>query len=127
MNNLEIAKQTWDDIDIDKVRDVSWFGIKYFEEKMVRNFTNNGSLLLDNLLISRNTDHTKLKGSALVCGDMTGEQDYFKNRSGISFEHVDGFDLSAESLNRFTSNHFKFTPHAIDANDIILEEATYVT
>ena len=124
---LQKAQETWDNIDVNKVRDVSWLGIAYFWRKIEKRLTANHQITLTSLFHQRYTPEElkELKGLALVCGDMASERDYFEGLPNIAFATVDGYDLSPESIKRFATDKFKFTPHVMDVNDIVLPPEQY--
>jgi len=126
-NNIKEAQYTWDTIDIKKVRDVSWLSYSCFKSNLEKNIKGRDGLTYESIILQQYgiSERNKLKGLALVCGDMTGESTFFKNTDNISFTRVDGYDLSSESLNRFKSNEFNFVPHVSNVNDILLPENEY--
>jgi len=119
---LQDARETWDNIDIDKVRNVGWLAISFFGRQMEIRLTENYQITLAYLLHQRYTPEElkQLKGLALVCGDMASERAYFEELPHIAFETVDGYDLSPESIKRFSTDKFKFIPHVMDVNDLVL-------
>lgn len=121
-DRLQKTQETWDAIDINKVRDVSWLAIRYFSLRIDERLTKNHRQPLDYLFRRRYPieDLKHLKGLVLVCGDMASERGYFESLPQIVFEMVDGYDLSPESIQRFHTEKFKFNPHILDVNDIIL-------
>ncbi len=125
---LADARETWDGMDIQKVRDVSWISIPTVNEYEFLRFGRQTSRQLYRRLLRErytNQDGKPLLGAALVCGDMIGESRFFANRHGVSFSEVDGYDLSGVSLNRFQHQDFQFNPHEQDANDLVLEPERY--
>jgi SAM-dependent methyltransferase len=132
MNNsaIEQAKQTWNEIDINQVRDVSWCSISFFGIQLAKSFSGEQSSvsfihhLLAQRLPAERLNH--LKGAAIVCGDMQAEKDFFEDSSIVQFKQVNGFDLSDISLARYTPNpNISFTPHVTDCNNLILERSSY--
>lgn len=127
---LEQAKRTWNEIDINQVRDVSWCSISFISKKIARSFSGTESpvSLIHNLLAQRLTEEhsKKLRGAALVCGDMEAERGFFENSQTVKFAEVHGYDLSEVSLAKYVSQEeVDFTPSVIDCNDLILERNTY--
>lgn len=121
--SLQKAQECWDAIDIEKVRNVSWLAIGFFGQRVQISLTAHASVTLNSLLHERHSDEElqRLKGLALVCGDMAAESGYFQGDTEIKFTSVDGYDLSAESLKRFETHEFEFFPHVEDVNDITLQ------
>lgn len=119
---LQKAGATWDTIDINQVRNVGWLTIDHYRKRIEEKMTNSYKRPLDYLLRERYSDDERLnlKGLALVCGDMTSERCYFEEKQDIRFTDVHGYDLSTESIKRFHTDSFCFTPHIMDVNDLIL-------
>ncbi len=67
----------------------------------------------------------ELVGAALVCGDMASERIWFEHGRFIQFGHVDGFDISSVSLERYSPDGFTFTPHQVDCNRLELKADHY--
>ncbi|WP_414622716.1 class I SAM-dependent methyltransferase [Calothrix sp. CCY 0018] len=129
-SNLEKAKETWNNIDIAKVRSVAWCSISYFENKTSYNFSGGESSvhLIHKLLAERlpQSKLNNLKGAALVCGDMQSERGFFELEQFIQFGEVKGYDLSEVSLGRYQPNsNINFIPNLIDCNDLILERDSF--
>ena len=125
---IERAKQVWDQFEVGKARDVSWTAIHYFEEQNVRRLTKAGDLLsfVWDLLTSRVPESREsLIGCALVCGDMKGERLYFENATGVRFCEVHGYDLSSVSLAHYKPKGIEFHAHEMDCNDLILERERF--
>ncbi|PAX54330.1 class I SAM-dependent methyltransferase [Brunnivagina elsteri] len=132
MNNsiIDKAKQTWNEIDINQVRDVAWCSISFFGRKLAKSFSGEESSvsLIHHLLVQRLPAErlNNLKGTAIVCGDMQAERGFFEDNSIVKFQQVDGFDLSDISLARYTPDeNISFTPHVIDCNNLVLERDCY--
>ena len=124
---MDFAQQAWDDFDIRRVRDVSWLGIAQIRTS-TRPFDDSPELrqIVQERLAARFAPLARSpNGAAVVCGDMSGERHKFEHYSRIAFAHVDGFDLSPKSLERFVSSAFRFTPHAADCNTFTLKPARY--
>jgi SAM-dependent methyltransferase len=120
--NLEKSQYTWDNIDIDKVRDVSWMAIRRLSRLKHYKFARDGESVITVLFRERygGEELAHMRGLALVCGDMASERFYFESQPGVSFDSVDGYDLSRESIQRFRTESFAFTGHVVDVNDIVL-------
>jgi SAM-dependent methyltransferase len=123
---LSRAQETWDRIDIRKVRSVAWSAIPYFQEVLWRRFLRGApsvhALVLE-LLAARLAARRRstARGAALVCGDMAGERAFFET-DRVPFERVDGYDLSPESLARYEpAPGLRFVPHVEDVNQLRLE------
>jgi SAM-dependent methyltransferase len=129
------AQKTWDNADIRRIRDVAWLSIPYFGQSAMQSFvgsTKEPTIFVHSLLRERisklegeDTSTMRLRGAAIVCGDMGGEREYFKK----GFEIVDGFDLSKKSLERGVENcknhGFQFNPIVSDCNTFVLKEHHY--
>lgn len=129
-SNLEKAKDTWNNIDITKVKSVAWCSISYFEQKIALQFSGeeSGVSLIHKLLAKRLPKFklNNLKGTALVCGDMQSERGFFEFDQVVKFNEVNGYDLSEVSLCRYQPNpNIKFTPTLIDCNDLVLERDSF--
>ena len=125
---LADARDTWNTMDIQKVRDVSWTAIPTVNEYEYLRFGRRATRQLYRRLLKSRYPQSlwqNFQGAALVCGDMTGESHFFKNRKGLGFSHVDGYDLSGVSLARVQSQDFNFQAHEQDANDLILPSQRY--
>lgn len=123
-DDLSRAKRTWDTIDIDKVREVAWSAIPFFQEKLWRRFCGSDSpqRFVLKLLQQRLAEHgrTAKHGIALVCGDMTGERSFLEDPM-LPFESADGYDLSDASLARFRpKDSLRFVGHLEDVNNLRL-------
>ncbi|MDA8908821.1 class I SAM-dependent methyltransferase [bacterium] len=121
--HIQKAQDTWDTIDVEQVRNVSWLSISYFGRQVERGLTDNYRTPLAFLLSQRYSEEAcqELKGLALVCGDMEAERGFFESLPNIRFSTVDGYDLSPESIKRYQPKGCEFRPHIMDANDIALE------
>ncbi len=128
-SHIDHARRTWNEIDINKVRDVSWCTISYFQEKLAARFSSEISptLFIHNLLRERlpASKLKCLKGAALVCGDMASERGLFEYSDVIQFKEVEGYDLSEVSLARYTPGKIKFSGYISDCNDLVLEKNAY--
>lgn len=122
------AKNTWDNMDIHKVRDVSWSSLETVKQQIGKDFKKED--LVEGLRNSicdakderyRNT----LKGAALICGDMESEKYFFCRKQQSSFVEVDGYDISEISLSRASQSEYLFNKHVIDCNNIILPRKRY--
>ncbi len=125
---IEKAQQTWDNIDINKIRDVSWSSITYFNHQKNKRLTANYTVTFASLLQQRYSPQElkTMQGLALVCGDMAAERAYFEQMStDISFATVHGYDLSPESVKRFSAEKFEFIPHIMDVNDLVLPNDSF--
>jgi SAM-dependent methyltransferase len=125
---VERARETWDTIDIKKVRDVAWCSIPYFPQKVMARLTGaeQPTAYIHRLLRERLPDrHRHLRGAALVCGDMAAERGFFEPDDIVKFEHVDGYDLSPASLARYTPRGLSFRPTVMDCNCLTLERNQY--
>ena len=118
---------TWESIDIEKVRDVSWLAIKFFMSENTKKFSKEKlTETVWGMLLSRFAkDKRKLMGAALVCGDMKGESSYFENSPIIKFIQVDGFDISSTGIKSYNSKQFKFKRYMVDCNDLVLKPNYY--
>jgi SAM-dependent methyltransferase len=131
MDDLEKAREKWNSIDITKVRNVSWLAVPGIGEHAARSVTDDGNIVkaLHELLISRGSPLEGLCGGALLCGDMVGENSFFKSEFGVKFEKVYGFDLSPESLKRAVENTsascFEFKPVEADCNKLELAPQSF--
>jgi carbon monoxide dehydrogenase subunit G/SAM-dependent methyltransferase len=128
MSNLGRAAQTWDEIDIDKVRQVAWSSIQHVSQSCMRDFSgaDPASVFVHQLLARRlGDDRAGLKGAALVCGDMVAERAFFEPDDIVRFSEVDGFDISAASLAKYKPEKIRFNPHVADGNNLILERDRY--
>ena len=137
--DIDRAKQFWDQTDADKVRNVSWTAIRYFEEQIARRLTksregwgihplaNASASFVSEMLTSRVSEESResLIGCALVCGDMEGERLYFESASRVRFCEVHGYDLSSKSLARYDPKGIKFHAHIMDCNDLTLERERF--
>ncbi len=127
-SELAQAQATWDAIDIDRVRDVAWTAIPYFMERNLARLggpdphTRVRTLLAERVPAER---HHALVGGVLLCGDMRGEAPLFRSADDLSFDHVDGFDLSPTSLERVDASGIPFEGHVADCNTLELEEDRY--
>ncbi len=126
MSEIEKTIDTWDNIDIDMVRNVAWSSIKYIQLKIRGSFSGDKSFdeYVKDTLVDNHEDKDnlkKLKGVAIACGDMVSEKLFFTDNPKIHFEKVDGFDISEVSLNRNNSD-LNFYPHIVDCNNLILED-----
>ncbi len=126
MANSKITA-TWENIDIKKVRDVSWLAIKYFMSETSKRFSHESltETIWHVLLVNFPRAKNALVGAALVCGDMQGESVYFENSTKIKFKRVDGFDISRAGINSFKSKQFKFNKSILDCNDLLLKSNSY--
>jgi SAM-dependent methyltransferase len=127
---IEQAKKTWNEIDINQVRDVSWCSISFFGDKIAKSFSRRESVvsLIHNLLAQRlpSDQLSHLRGAALVCGDMQAEKSFFEASPAAKFTVVDGFDLSEVSLSRYSPHAgITFNPSVVDCNNLILEKDAY--
>lgn len=126
MDNIDKARQFWQQQDLLKVRNVAWTAISYFDEKYVRRMTGSESLprylwsLLENRTHAAKRDD--LAGCALVCGDMKGESVFFEHASGVRFTEVHGYDLAAAVISSYQPKDqgVVFHPHVVDINDLVL-------
>lgn len=132
-DNIRAAEQTWDSFDLDMARRVAWTSF--------RPIADTGSLDLPegwNLTIYLHSELrqrlqalsppgslTDLAGCALICGDMSAERYFFQLKDFVSFSHVDGFDLSSESLKKVQLDGVRFVPHHVDCNQLDLQPDTY--
>jgi SAM-dependent methyltransferase len=124
---LDQARKSWNEFDIDAVRSVSWLAIESIGAGVHR-FPPTGSVVsyIDRLLSDAFPDRRdQLKGAAIVCGDMEAERGIFEQVTSVAFREVDGFDLSDQSLERVRACAFRFNPKAMDCNDLVLEPETY--
>lgn len=125
-NEITRAQEVWNNIDIVKVRDVSWLAFsdigKYINDTLAEGRSLHARVF--DLLATR-PDKENLRGAAMVCGDMRSERDYFLPPDA-HFSSVDGFDLSSVSLERAKLNtDFPFTGHCVDVNNIQLPACAY--
>ncbi len=131
-NRVTQAQKTWDNADIRRIREVAWLSIPYLgrmqsfvgSAKEPTSFVH--SLLRERISkLEEMIPYHAIRGAAIVCGDMTGEREYFKK----GFEIVDGFDLSKKSLERGVENcknhGFQFNPIVSDCNTFVLKEHHY--
>jgi len=127
-SNLGKAAQTWDEIDINVVRQVAWSSIQDISQTFIKDFSGAIPLTLfvhQELAKRLSGNHTDLKGAALVCGDMAAEKDFFETDQILKFSEVDGFDISTVSLAKYQTAKFRFNPHVIDCNNLVLEREKY--
>lgn len=120
------AQHTWDSIDKDRVRDVSWLA---FEDTVhyVNHELLDGRYLHTRIfeLLAKKSNTQSLEAAALVCGDMMSEKYYFMPPN-MNFAHVDGYDLSPASLERAKEHvPFPFTAHCVDVNTVELPKQKY--
>ena len=129
------AARTWDERDIALVRSVAWNTTPGVGQWVSDHFCGspdlNWALLAHDLLQARvpHNSAASLRGIAIACGDMASERDVFEHRSTVQFTHVDGYDVSAESLARYDPgarrHDLSFTPHVVDVNTFSLAEGLY--
>jgi len=128
---LRAAEQTWDNMDVSKVRSVAWLSVLPVSKDIWRSFADGSGPheWIKSEIQSKtvNPDDTliELQGCALVCGDMQSESSFFSSSPRYRFGNVDGFDLSEESLKRVLPASYTFTPHKIDCNYLHLECLKY--
>lgn len=129
MNDAAQAQQTWDEVDIDRVRSVAWLSLDYLNERLFWGFYEgkfNYQFVAD-MLAERvpEVDRKTLTGAAVVCGDMAGERAMFEEPENVAFTAVDGFDISPVSMARFVPGRVPFNPVLVDCNDLVLEADRY--
>lgn len=122
--DLRRAELTWDTMDHDEVGSVAWLSLRQVADDINDSFApREGAGLLVHRFLAANRDATgELTGGALVCGDMQSEQGFFDQPwSELTFGDVHGYDLSSVSLDRFTTEAFRWHPHVGDCNHLELE------
>jgi SAM-dependent methyltransferase len=125
---LAQVEQTWDAMDVDKVRAVSWVSPPQVADDVNFGFApGEGPVRLVRRLLAENRPPSReLTGGALVCGDMASESAFFEFDDGSSFADVHGWDLSQDSLDRFRPRlGLRWHPHKIDCNDLQLEAGEF--
>ncbi|MEX2255314.1 MAG: class I SAM-dependent methyltransferase [Acidimicrobiia bacterium] len=126
MSELSRAANTWDTIDIDRVRQVAWLSLEQVATDLDDSFApDSTSTAFVGDLLSERFPGESLIGAALVCGDMAGERMYFENLPTAEFTHVDGYDISRVSLERYTPDGLTFEPHVVDCNRLDLPADRY--
>jgi SAM-dependent methyltransferase len=127
-------KRIWNKCDIEKIRDVGWLRMPYFsndaikKKKLGKDFKDDFITSLHHILLLRAKKIDKLRGLALVCGDMAGERHFFQSNL-LQFYKVDGIDISEVSLEKAVKNcepfSFDFNPINADVNYVDLKENYY--
>ncbi|PZN74780.1 MAG: hypothetical protein DM484_20430 [Candidatus Methylumidiphilus alinenensis] len=128
-NDIQKATETWDTININQVRDVSWMAVPGVSEHLASLFGPEGTSVVTchELLAKRypSDEHSGLKGLALVCGDMASEKHYFYYpTSPVRFAEVTGYDISSVSLSRVQVD-FPFNGVCEDVNQIELKPESF--
>src|SRR5258706_6225380 len=111
MSDLDRAELTWDTIDIDAVRSVAWSAVDQVSADVWKQFSGGvGPTQLISQLLAKRGPKAGLRGAAVVCGDMVGERIFFEHLPDVAFDHVDGFDISRVSMDRYVPDVRQFTP-----------------
>ena len=123
--DLKRTKETWDTIDIDKMRQVAWMSVPYFQDVIWRRFSDGEGPVKKTLKVLKERmarlGRERLRGIALACGDMAGERCFFEDEM-LPFERADGYDLSDVVLARYAPKPgLHFVPHVEDVNRLELE------
>lgn len=121
------AQRKWDVEDVDQCRRVAWLSLHTVGSSIWRRFCGNEQpvdFVARNLAARRGTEG--LSGVAVVCGDMQGERTWFEDLPGLRFDSVDGYDISAASMARYTpKDRLKFRPHQADCNRLELPPGSF--
>jgi SAM-dependent methyltransferase len=123
---VDAAREKWDHIDLDLVRQVAWTSLSTVNESIWRGFSADppAQVLARHLIALHRED--VLAGVAVVCGDMKGERVWFEELPGVSFKSVDGYDISAASMDRYTpANGTVWRAHQQNCNRLVLPEGTF--
>jgi SAM-dependent methyltransferase len=123
--DLKKTKETWDTIDIDKMRQVAWMSVPYFQDVIWGRFSDGEGPVKKTLKVLKERmaqlGRERLRGIALACGDMAGERCFFEDEM-LPFERADGYDLSDVVLARYAPKPgLHFVPHVEDVNRLRLE------
>lgn len=124
---VSVAQEKWDNEDLDRVRQVAWSGLRTVNDAIWRSFSpgETPSELLGRKLKTLGRDD-ELAGVAVVCGDMQGERVWFEQLPGVSFKSVDGYDISAASMDRYTPPPgLIWQPHQDNCNRLQLPEDAF--
>lgn len=126
MSGIERARQTWDTIDISRVRSVAWLSVDTVSADIWHEFSQmRGPVAVVTDVLAERGRHDGLAGAALVCGDMQSERMFFEHTPRVTFRSVDGYDLSPVSLARYTPDGVEWRPHQLDCNELELPEAAF--
>lgn len=131
MSNVTLAAQTWDTIDIGKVRSVAWSSLGYISDALDHDFScsmNSVEFVHSQLMggCPQSPRITDLRGLALVCGDMQAERGLFENGKKLRFSAIDGYDISRESMKKYKPKKgVTFTAHVQDCNYLNLPQNQY--
>ncbi len=126
MSDIERAEQTWDTIDIDQVRSVAWLSIDAVNKDIWASFSDGRGPVVQTMeLLAARRPATGLVGAALVCGDMQSERLFFEHTPLVSFDRVEGYDISQASLDRYTPDGIQWVPHKVDCNTMELPAGAY--
>ena len=124
---VSAAQEKWDHEDLDRVRQVAWSGLSTVNDSIWRSFSPSetpAELLARNLKALKHDN--ELAGVAVVCGDMQGERVWFEQLPGVSFKSVDGYDISAASMARYSPpSGLAWQPHQDNCNRLLLPEAAF--
>jgi SAM-dependent methyltransferase len=124
---VSAAQEKWDNEDLARVRQVAWSGLSTVNDAIWRAFSphETPAQLVARKLKALGRDE-ELAGLAVVCGDMQGERVWFENLPGVSFRSVDGYDISAASMARYSPPPgLTWRPHQDNCNRLQLPEAAF--
>jgi SAM-dependent methyltransferase len=127
MSKLAAAEATWDTMDLDQVRSVAWSSLEQVSGDVWHRFSGAESPAerVNRALAEARFPTPLLTGAALVCGDMESERMWFEHGTHVQFGHVDGFDISAVSMERYHPDGVTFSGHQVDCNRLELAPDRY--
>lgn len=124
---IAAAQRKWDVEDLDLCRRVAWLSLSTVGSSIWRRFCGNEQPVnFVARIVAERRGTEGLCGVAVVCGDMQGERTWFEDLPGVSFNSVDGYDISAASMARYTpKNRLEFRPHQVDCNRLDLPPGSF--
>ncbi len=120
--SIHAAEKTWDTINISDVRYVAWSSLQQIRRDVETSFSNGMSI--HKFVADLFGRKKKMFGLALACGDMESERLFFESNKG-SFNRIDGFDISSDSMNKYVSKTIIFNKNQSDLNYLVLPKERY--